>query len=200
MHRAPATAAILLALLATTSCRDDALRSQAPSPADHTSSPPPEPALATPLPADPPRRCTAAHTELAVRTSGSTMSQPFADVAVTNTGTTPCLMRGYPRLRAVGHPGYDAAGSARLEIQVDHGVYERPDTGPRPVVVQPGDAALFAVGTALAYQGGAHPITITRLVVTLPHTRVSKTLTVDLVATWPRGQRIPVGVTALRRR
>src|SRR3954447_8117489 len=68
-----------------------------------------------------------------LRTTGSTMSQPFVTVALRNEGTQPCLMKGYPALAAFGHaPG---AQIRRLPIEVHRGsVYEREDPGPRTVV------------------------------------------------------------------
>jgi hypothetical protein len=130
--------------------------------------------------------------------TGSVMSQPFADVAVTNRGTTSCLLKGYPRIEAWGHAGtQDASHSKRLGIRVRHGIYERTDPGPRRVVLHPDDSAFFSVGTGTAYQGGLHPIVIERLAVTLPDAQTPTTLAVDLVATRPVGRSIPVGITAL---
>ena len=127
------------------------------------------------------------------------MSQPFADIAVTNTGAASCQLKGYPQIQAWGHRGWKAATqSVRLGIIVHHGVYERADNGPRRVTVQPRQAAYFSVGTATAYQGGLHGIIINRLSATLPGTQSPKALLINLAATRPQGRRIPVGVTALR--
>lgn len=131
--------------------------------------------------------------------TGSVMSQPFADIVVTNRGTTSCVLDGYPGIEAWGHAGSkDAPRSHQLRILVRHLVYERTDHGPRHVILQPAGAAFFSVGTGTAYQGGLHPISIRRLVVTLPGTHTPKMLAIDLLATRPVAQRIPVGVTALR--
>lgn len=127
------------------------------------------------------------------------MSQPFADISVTNTGAASCVLTGYPRIEAWGHEGLqDTARLVRLDILIHHGLYERADQGPRRVVVQPHHAAYFSVGTGAAYQGGAHPIVITRLSVTLPGTQSARTLSIDLIATRPLGRSIPVGITAVR--
>lgn len=129
------------------------------------------------------------------------MSQPFSDLAITNTGSAPCVLRGYPRIAVWGHPGFQSnkIPSAPLGIAVVHHIYERADRGPRRVVVPPRHEAFFSVGTATAYQGGAHLITLTRLAVTLPGTESAKTVTISLLATRPPGQPIPIGITALRR-
>jgi hypothetical protein len=133
-----------------------------------------------------------------VALTGSVMSQPFVDIAVTNLGTASCLLKGYPRIEAWGHAGTkDATQSDRLSLRIRHGVYERTDHGPRRIVLQPHDAAFFSVGTGTAYQGGLHPIMIKRLAVTLPGTRTPKMLSISLIATRPVGRRIPVGITAL---
>lgn len=144
--------------------------------------------------------CRANHLRLVVVLTGSTMSQPFADVAVTNTGATSCVLTGYPRIRAWGHRGWHTTKPAiRLGILVHHGIYERIDRGPRPVILHSHRQAFFSVGTEAAYQGGSHPIILTRLRVTLPDTQSAKTLRIDLLATRPPGRRVPVGVTAVRR-
>jgi hypothetical protein len=127
------------------------------------------------------------------------MSQPFADVAITNTGATPCLLRGYPRLRAWGHRGWadSPAPSVRLGIREHHGIYERVDHGRRRVVLRPGHRAFFSIGTAMAFQGGRHVFTLTRMTVVLPGTHAPKVLPVSLPATRPRAARFPVGLTAV---
>jgi hypothetical protein len=130
--------------------------------------------------------------------TGSAMSQPFADIAVTNRGSTSCSLEGYPHIEAWGHPGTPGATiSQRLNIRVRHGIYERTDPGPRRVILHPHDVAFFSVGTGTAYQGGLHPFVIERLAVTLPDARAPQMVSVDLVATRPVGRRIPVGITAL---
>ena len=143
--------------------------------------------------------CRADRTRLAVVLTGSTMSQPFADIAITNTGLASCGLRGYPQIQAWGHEGVtETIRSRRLGILVHHGIYERADRGARRLIVQPGRAAFFSVGTGAAYQGGLHPIIINRLCVTLPGTRSAQSLSVKLLATRPPGRRVPVGITAVR--
>lgn len=182
------------------SCSETASHNDAPgntaTPSAHTA----QPALASskhrPLP-----RCSADDVRITVALTGSAMSQPFSDIAITNTGSAPCLLRGYPRITVWGHPGFQSnkTPSTPLGIAVHHGLYERADRGPRRVVVPPRHEAYFSVGTVAAYQGGAHPITLTRLAVTLPGTDTAKTLAISLLATRPPGQHIPIGITALRR-
>lgn len=151
------------------------------------------------LPMASPSPCDAARTRLAVVLTGSNMSQPFLDVAVTNTGTAACTLKGYPQIEAWGHEGLQAMRSVRLGIVVHHRIYERPDSRPRRVIVQPSDAVFFSVGTITAYEGGRYPIIIDRLAVTLPGMHAARSLPINLLATSPSGERIPVGVTAVRR-
>lgn len=145
-------------------------------------------------------QCRGSHTRIAVALTGSNMSQPFADIVVTNTGPVACVLRGYPRVRAWGHHGWNSDGlsSARLPIRVRHGIYERTDRGPRRIMIRPGQHVFFSVGTATAYQGGLHIITITRFAVTLPGTDRPKPLPIDMPATRPPRRKIPVGITAVR--
>lgn len=189
--------AILVAITAaTTGCSrshtPDASKSSegsAPSSSASTSGIP-TPALA------PLSRCRADDVRLSVAMTGSVASQPFSDIAVTNTGTTPCALLGYPRIEARGVLGREAA-TVPLAIAVHHGLYERTDPGPQRVVLRPGHDAFFSVGTATAYQGGLHPITLRRLTVVLPGTHVRKVLSINLLASRPARGRIPVGITAL---
>jgi Protein of unknown function (DUF4232) len=129
--------------------------------------------------------------------TASAMSQPFADISVTNSGTAACLLRGYARITAWGHVG-GGARATRLGILVHHGIYERADRGPRRVTLEPGEAGYLSVGTATAFQGGRHPIAVTRLSVTLPDDAVARPLVIDLLASRQPGGRIPVGITAMR--
>lgn len=152
-------------------------------------------------PAAPVRRtCRAAQLRLVVARSGSVMSQPFADLEIRDTAATPCLLRGYPAIAAWGHHGWTRRPGTqlvRLGLVLHHGLYERRDPGPHPVVVGPHHPGLFSIGTATAYQGGLHPIMIDRLVVVLPGVRTPLRVHLSLVATRPSGARIPVGVTAV---
>lgn len=146
----------------------------------------------------PVQACRATRLEPRVVDAGSVMSQPFVTIALRNDGPGVCRLRGYPDVVAYGQP--DGAGpSRRLGIRVRNGsIYERPDRGPRNVVLLPHEAAVFSVGTATAYDGGAHLITVTRLGITPPGDTVSLSLRVDLAASHPRGKPIPVGVTAVQ--
>ena len=136
---------------------------------------------------------------LSVALSGSSMSQPFADISVTNSGRRACVLTGYPRVAVVGFRAWPdkPAPSMRLRIAVHHGIYERVDPGPHRLVLQPLHDVFFSIGTATAYQGGLHPITMNRLSVILPRTHTPKTLAINLMATRPPGRKIPVGITAL---
>jgi hypothetical protein len=127
------------------------------------------------------------------------MSQPFSDIAVTNTAAASCVLRGYPRIQVWGHKGwqYSRTPTMRQGVLVHHGIYERVDQGPHRVVVRPHHEAFFSIGTGTAYQGGLHMLTLTRLSVILPGTHISKTLSIGLLATRPPGRRIPLGITAV---
>lgn len=128
--------------------------------------------------------------------SGSVMSQPFLTIALRNTGTRRCVLDGYAVVRAEGHAGWRQDRPRRLRIRVaDRSTYEVRDPGPRPVSLAPGASARFTVGTATAYQGGAHVWTISRLRIgTGSGSYVD--LAVELLASAPVGQPIPVDVTA----
>jgi hypothetical protein len=84
-----------------------------------------------------------------------------------------------------------------LAISVHHGLYERADPGPRRVVLRPHHEVFFSIGTATAFQGGLHPILLTRLIAVLPGTHVPLTVPIHLLASRPPGRRIPVGITAI---
>ena len=144
------------------------------------------------------RVCQAKQLRLAVGASGSVMSQPFADLALTNTGTSPCVLRGYPRIAVWGHGGWQHPfPTVRERIVTHHGLYERRDPGPHRIVVRPHHNAYFSIGTATAYQGGLHMITLTRLAVTVPGVPVTRALSIRLNATRPPGRPIPIGITAV---
>jgi hypothetical protein len=102
---------------------------------------------------------------------------------------------GYPRLAASGVAADGRRG--RLPVRVVRGpIYERDDPGVHVVRLEPGEAAVFHVGTATAYDvGGA---TITRLTFGVTSRAAAFVLPVHLDASRPPGRRIPVGVTALQ--
>jgi hypothetical protein len=201
VRRASLAVTVMLLLLGSAATSCDETRSppdggHAPSASNPTTASSPSREART----SPPPTCHVAHTHLAVAWTASEMSQPFADIAITNTGATSCLLKGYPRIQAWGHAGWqNTARRVPLAIVIHHGsIYERTDHGPRPVILQPHRAAFFSVGTAAAYQGGLHPIIITRLSVTLPGTHTPHRLPIELLATRPPGGKIPVGITAIR--
>ncbi len=145
----------------------------------------------TPLP-----RCRADDVGLSVAQTGSVASQPFSDIALTNTGTTPCALSGYPRIEARGVLG-SRATTVPLAIAVHHGLYERTDPGPHRIALRPRHDAFFSIGTATAYQGGLHPITLRRLTVVLPGTQLRNLLSINLLSSRPVRGKIPVGITAV---
>jgi hypothetical protein len=142
-------------------------------------------------------RCQAGQLRARVQTFGSEMSQPFMDIALENVGPAPCAVGGYILLRAWGsHSGDEAR---RLDISVDRGdFYERDDPGPGRIVLRAGQRALLSIGTATAYQGGAHIFVIERLAICVRRAGAPLTLTgLGLPASAPPRAAIPVGVTAL---
>jgi photosystem II stability/assembly factor-like uncharacterized protein len=132
-----------------------------------------------------------------VALSGSVMSQPFATIALRNHSPRPCTLRGYPRLTIYGH---GARGPVtRLAIRPHQGsIYERDDPGPHRVLLAPRQAATFTMGTATAFQGGLHMLTITRLAITPPGDTSPLTVHFQMYASHPPDAPIPVGITALQ--
>jgi hypothetical protein len=133
--------------------------------------------------------CTTAGVEATVTASDSVASQPFAAVALRNTGSAPCTLRGYPDVAFLSVAG------ASITTAVSHGsTYEVPDPGPVDVTIGPGDSAHFTLGTLTATGGP---------VVGMPDVLVSwgsgaaLKVRVDLAGAAARdGEPIPVIVTA----
>jgi hypothetical protein len=143
-------------------------------------------------------RCRASDVRLAVVDTEAVMSQPFSDISLTSDRATPCVLSGYPRIRVQGLLGDDRDEEPLpLAISVHHGLYERADPGPHRVVLRPRGRLYFSIGTGTAYQGGLHPITLTRLVAVLPGTHLPMTVPIHLLATKPPDEKIPVGITAI---
>ena len=127
--------------------------------------------------------------------TGSVGSAPFATVELRNQGTDACRVAGYPRVTASGLGGSDRSGV--LAVRERRGsIYERKDPGLHVVALQPGESAVFHVGTATAYDVGGQ--TITRLRVRLPGRLQAFTVPVHLDASRPVARKIPLGVTALQ--
>ena len=159
----------------------------------------PAPTSASSRAATRPRRCGSGDLRLSVAASGSVMSQPYADISITNIGPTACTLSGYPRIAAAGYPGAsDRPGAAKpVRISVRHRIMERVDPGPRLLDVKPRHRVFFSVGTADAYDGPL--VTITSLIATFPDVGGPLRVGVRLLANGPRGHAIPVGVTGLTR-
>jgi hypothetical protein len=141
--------------------------------------------------------CLSGHLHAVMIGGGSVASQPFATIALRNAGTKACSLIGYPAIAAYGH--LRGGPDHRLQIRLrDGAIYERPDPGPHVVIVAAGGHASFSIGTALAYQGGAHIILITQLEITPPGSHAAMALRLRLAASRPAGKAIPIAVTALR--
>jgi uncharacterized protein DUF4232 len=141
----------------------------------------------------PPAPCRGSDLTGRVEVSESVMSQPFVDVVLVNAGPAPCQLSGYPDVAVRGHP-VGEAGSRPIAIDVRHGVYERTDPGPTRLSLDPGDAAVFSLGTGTAYGGGLHLLVVTDVFVRLVAGTVP--IRVRMYATGPPGRHVPVGVTA----
>jgi len=135
--------------------------------------------------------------DLAVTTGRvmSVSSQPFVAVELRNEGRQRCAIEGYPRVTA---DGVSAGGrTGVLAVREKHGdLYERKDPGRQLVLLEPGEAAVFHVGTSTAYDVGTQ--TITQLRIHLPDVRGRLTVPLQLEASRPPMRRIPLGVTALQ--
>jgi hypothetical protein len=142
--------------------------------------------------------CRAAQLTAAVTDSGSQSSQPFVVIALTNTSASVCELTGYPQITATGYASSTPATTGKLQVTVTDGaIYERGDPGPQRIELSPHASASFALGTATAYDGGAHLYSITRLGITVPGDQTSVPVTVNIAASSPANQPIPVTVTAL---
>jgi hypothetical protein len=92
--------------------------------------------------------CTTDRVRATLTAGGSVASQPYAAVALTNTGTSPCTLRGYPVVTFTSATGNGIATTA------SHGsTYEVSDPGPTDVTIGPGDSAHFTLGTGTAAGG-----------------------------------------------
>jgi len=135
--------------------------------------------------------------DLAVTTGRvmSVSSQPFVAVELRNTGRERCAIEGYPRVTATGVSADGQAGV--LAVREKRGdLFERRDPGRHAVLLEPGEAAVFHVGTSTAYDGGVR--TITRLHVHVPGTEGRVAVPLHLEASGPPARKIPLGVTALQ--
>lgn len=176
----------------TTGCRD---RDGAPP-----SSTPRIPASASPTTdtaARPRAACTGADLLAGIGEYGSTMSQPFLTVTLTNTRRMACRLHGYPALTITGTEQGTPIGPR--DIVVRHGpTYERPDPGPTWLTLRPREVASFTLGTAVAYGERDGSITLSRMVIPLKPGDHPLSIAMTMAASAPPGKRIPVAETALR--
>jgi len=124
-------------------------------------------------------------------------SQSMDEVVLTNVGSQPCRLEGYPKLEAWGPLG--AGPSAKLNISLTHGGnYFTSDPGPTTVDIAAGQSAWFAVSTASAY--GSEIVVVDRVSIVIGPTTGSGSGHVDVAvgmgASFPPGQAIPVTVSA----
>jgi uncharacterized protein DUF4232 len=142
--------------------------------------------------------CRGTELTASVQRSGGMSSHALRVVALTNVSTVSCRVIGYVGLAAVGHSGAEADHD--LALRVDPGGSPiMDDPGRRPVDLAPNQSAYFGISTGLAYGGGATVITITELWILLAEADEPGPvlLTLELPATAPTGEPIPVAVTAL---
>jgi Protein of unknown function (DUF4232) len=150
--------------------------------------------------------CSSADLKAAVISRGEQAQQPYLVVGLTNRGITACQLSGYPTLAmySASPPG---PGNA-LRITVRPGVHEQPVLGPQLpdsdsgfVIVRPGAIASFYIATDMASPGGADPIDIRAITVTVrgDSQPISVPLSVDApltAAAAAPGQSLTVGVSA----
>ncbi|NJC69610.1 DUF4232 domain-containing protein [Planosporangium thailandense] len=170
-----------------------------PSPAPDPSTPSSASPGGTATTSTPPQvtACRADQLTGAVTKQGSMASQPFVIIALTNTAGSPCQLTDYPKVTATGHPQSAPTATGTLPTTVTDGsIYERTDPGPQRIELPPHGAASFALGTTTAYEGGAHLYMITQVRVVVPGNQTGIPVTVDIPASTPTGQPIPITVTA----
>jgi hypothetical protein len=134
---------------------------------------------------------------------GEAALSPFLALILTNISTSPCVLDGYPGVAMIGNTiartGAPTEPSHRLPDDVEHGIYARPDPGPRRVDLLPGQSAMFYVSTDIGT--GAHIVVIHQIQVTLLPGGTSLTTTLsgfNLAADVEPGQRVRVGITAIQ--
>ncbi len=185
----PAVAAVLV----LAGCGQSSGNSGAQKPTSAPSSPPsgvaeahdPEAEAGSPVP-----RCSTANLSAHVVEFGSTGSAPFLIVSLTNEGTAPCHLRGYPAIAATGRLAHTHEEPCSLDIAVRRGsIYTRHDPGPRRVKLDSHGKAFFTLGTATGYNDPTYEIT--RLTITPPRNHGSLKLRVAMPANGPAKKPIP---------
>lgn len=152
----------------------------------------------SPGPAEP---CAAQSLTAVTAVSGQEMNQPFTLVRLTNRGTSPCTLTGYPDisiLATIAPSEGNTTGESPLirpEISVTRGsIYQVVDPGPRAFVLEPGGLAWFAVGTGLAYDGPL--MSINQLSLTAPGGGIAVVEGLQQQLNGPTGKPLPITVTA----
>jgi hypothetical protein len=120
---------------------------------------------------------------------GAGMSQPAVYITVTNVSGKACEVAGYPRLTGAW------SKHGRQSIAVSNGeVMNAPQAKPKTIVIAPGGHAWFAIGAATAYDPPLR--TLTRVSFSASPGGAHSTARISLQATSPKGEPIPLGVTA----
>jgi hypothetical protein len=150
--------------------------------------------------------CSSADLRAVVISRGQQAQQPYLVVGLANRGTTACQLSGYPTLAM--YSGTPAAAGNALPITVRPGVHEQPVLGPQLpgsesgfVIVLPGASASFYISTDMAPPGGANPVVIRAITVTVQGDSqpINVPLSVDeplTAAASAPGQPLAIGVSA----
>lgn len=129
---------------------------------------------------------------------GSVASEQCVVISFINDSPSPCALSGYPSVTGLsGHLVGTPQEKLDLPFAVHNGpLSSRSDPGRVPVVLPPGEAASFALGTGTSYQD---MYAVEEVVVTLPggreHFLVG--LPTGMLAGAPHDQAIPITVTGL---
>ncbi len=122
---------------------------------------------------------------------GAGMSQPYSVITVTNTGSAPCSLQGFPVLTGA------SSAKGKVDISVKNGsLFNLPSPKVTRLVLAPKAKAWFALGSATAYSS---PVTITRITFAAQKgasIAQSATLKQVIQASGPIGKPVPLGVTA----
>jgi hypothetical protein len=150
--------------------------------------------------------CSSAELRAAIISRGELAQQPYLVVGLTNRGAIACQLSGYPTLAM--YSSSSAENSAAIAISVRPGLHEQPVLGPQLpdgnsgfLIVRPGATASFYIGTDMGTPGGANPVAIRAITVTVQADTqpIEVPLPIDspLTAAAPApGQPLAVGVSA----
>lgn len=150
--------------------------------------------------------CSSADLRAAIISRGEQAQQPYVVVGLTNRGSIACQLSGYPTLAMYSSSSVES--SSAIAINVRPGLHEQPVLGPQLpdgnsgfLIVRPGATASFYIATEMGTPGGANPVVIRTIAVTVRSDTepIDVPLPIDspLTAAAPGpGQAVAVGVSA----